>query len=563
MTGLAVENTVSPAAEEPVVKPLHGRGAGPDLANLIDRTPEKYKLSSSTAGLTAFFGLLYLYLCQRPIWHTDIWGHLVYGKALVAAGQLPATEPVLPLGKGLPFVDTAWLSQVVGYEVFAWLGLAGLQGVTAIGGLLIAACAFVSVVKASGSRWAGLGAVLVTLALQWADLMVLRPQLAGLVLFSITLLVLTDPKKPLWPLIGIPCLFALWSNLHGSFPVGLLLLAAFAVGRWLDVYARCRYLLVAARDREFIYLVLLLQLSAAATLLNPYGLSIYSTVMQFSAHPNLQDLTEWQPLTLRTTLGQITAVVAFGLAACYRHTRRKIQTWELLSVVGLGLMALWSHRMIVWWAPLAGYLLGWHISSLWTPKPIASADETTAATTSRSGKWTVVTVGLIWIFFGFSSLGTRLIHGKVATYDVATSDYTPVKATRYLVKNPPIGQVFNVYEWGDYLQWAGPENLQVFVNSHAHQVPREVWQHYMQIIEQNAGWDDLLDRYSVNTVILDTEFRQSFIRRLKDEAKWKLTYEDQRAAIFTRRKPLGAAAVSAAKQAATKAASPATADEAH
>ena len=83
-----------------------------------------------------------------------------------------------------------------------------------------------------------------------------------------------------------------------------------------------------------------------------------------------------------------------------------------------------------------------------------------------------------------SPFGVAVIHGKHADLGRATSQFTPRFAAEFLTKHPPQGPVFNTYEWGDYLQWAGPRDLQLFVNSHAHLVPRDVWQAYMQVMPQ-------------------------------------------------------------------------------
>ena len=78
----------------------------------------------------------------------------------------------------------------------------------------------------------------------------------------------------------------------------------------------------------------------------------------------------------------------------------------------------------------------------------------------------------------------------------------------------------------------------MFVNSHAHLVPREVWLHYLQVIEQSAGWEEVFDRYGVNTVVVDPKFREPLIRRLKDNTAWKVGYQDSRAVVFVRKSPI-------------------------
>jgi hypothetical protein len=196
---------------------------------------------------------------------------------------------------------------------------------------------------------------------------------------------------------------------------------------------------------------------------------------------------------------------------------------------------LWSARFLTWWAPAAAILSVTHLHAClrrWSPWRAAPSPS------PCSGKWTVVTLGLAWIFLGYSPLGMRLLHNRQPALEKSVSEYTPLGAVQYLRESPPQGLVFNTYEWGDYLQWAGPEGLQVFVNSHAHLAPREVWQHYLQVIEQSAGWEEVFDRYGVNTVVVDTQFREPLIRRMKDHAGWKVGYQDRRSAVFVRKSPI-------------------------
>ncbi len=86
----------------------------------------------------------------------------------------------------------------------------------------------------------------------------------------------------------------------------------------------------------------------------------------------------------------------------------------------------------------------------------------------------------MWIFFAFTPFGLRVIHGPKAAAKSPHAANTPVGAAAHLVKNPPVGQIFNTYEWGDYLGFAGPRGMKVFVNSHAHLVHPDIWKHYLR-----------------------------------------------------------------------------------
>ena len=101
----------------------------------------------------------------------------------------------------------------------------------------------------------------------------------------------------------------------------------------------------------------------------------------------------------------------------------------------------------------------------------------------------------------------------------------------------PRGQIFNTYEWGDYLLWAGPPKLKVFLASHVHLVPREVWNDYIAISNVASGWEELLDRYGVNVIILDNVSHTPLIGRLREE-DWQKTYADNVGVVLVRRKSI-------------------------
>ena len=513
---------------------------GPDLSALEDHVPLHLRAPRALAGLTLTVGLVFLFFCFRPLWHTDVWGHLAYGRLIWQTQSLPVTEPLMPLAQGVRFVDTAWLSQLIGFGAISSLGVPGLQGLYALSVSICAGLLAWRVYRTSRHGWFALSAVLLFLTVTWSQLIVHRPQLAGMVCF-VGLLALCTSRKPHkadW--LMVPVLFAAWANLHGSFLMGLALLGCFVLGRAVDVMRRTGSLRSVLRDDRTRRRFLLLELAAVAVLLNPYGIGLYAEALQISSNPNLQELTEWAPLSLRDGQGQMFALVAVLLGMLYRWSPRRVRAWEVLALIGFGGAALWSSRLLVWWTPVAALLVATHGYAVWrvsrhlplVPEPAP-----------RAGKWSVVTVGLVWICFAYSPLGVKVMHGrnpefKTPEFKKVVFSYTPVAAVEYLKKNPPQGMVFNIYEWGDYLQWNGPQGMKVFVNSHAHLVPREVWQAYMQIIEQRSGWEDALDRYGVNTIVLDRDHREPLIKRLKEDEKWKVGFEQDGQVVFLRKKPI-------------------------
>ncbi|MBS0205866.1 MAG: hypothetical protein JSS49_23445 [Planctomycetes bacterium] len=494
--------------------------------------PHALRASRVMAGLVLALGITYLFFCIRPVWHTDVWGHLSYGRLIWETRSLPATEPLMPLARGVDFVDTAWLSQILGYVTMKTLGIAGLQGLYAISVTICTSLLVAQTYRTTRHGWFSLLAMVSFLVIAWSPLAIIRPQMAGLACFVMLLTRVSSRRLHRSDWLLIPLLFTVWANLHGSFMIGLFLLGSVTIGRAFDLFRRTGSVSAILRDHRSRRNLLLLELACAAVLLNPYGIGIYTSALQIASNPNLNDLIEWHPLGLKEARGTIFGTVAIALAILYRSSPRRVRSWEVLALVVLGWSALTTSRMLVWWAPVAALLLAIHGHAVWRRwrrQPVVGEAPV------RAGKWTVVVVGLIWIFFAYSPLGVRLVHGKVTRLERVVSPDTPLAVVEYLRMTRPQSQIFNTYEWGDFLQWAGPGKLKVFVNSHAHLVPRDVWQAYMQISEAQTGWEETLDRYGVNVVVVDNANRAALIKKLKENDKWWLDFEQDGQVVFVRR----------------------------
>lgn len=509
---------------------------------LEDKVPERLKASAMTAGFALVLGLMYVLLSYRPLWHTDIWGHLSYGRLIVASKSVPVTEPLMPLASGVPFVDTAWLSQAIGFVAMDRLGITALSFLYAASITLAAALLAWRGYRRSRSAGIALAGVVLWCWGCWQHLNIMRPQMAGILCFVLLLTLLTSRSRCTWHWFVVPALFAAWANLHGSFVVGLVLLAGMAFGRTLDLAVRCGEFRAIRRDSQVRRYVLMLELAAAAVLLNPYGVRLYAEVVNVANNPNVADLVEWGPLQLRMAQGQATAVIALLLIVLYRLSPRRVTAAEVLLLFGFGAAAMWTSRMLVWWVPLAVTFGMQHASAIWHQWRSVSEGE---AVVHRSGRWSVITVGIVWLCFAFTPFGGRVMHGNEGKLkqERLVSRQTPLGVVAHLKKladqnRLPRGQAFNTYEWGDYLLWAGPPKFKVFLASHVHLVPREVWNDYVAISGVAAGWEDLLDRYGVNVIVVDTATHATLIGRLRENENWRLSYSDNVGAVFLRRKAI-------------------------
>ncbi len=494
------------------------------------------RATRAIAGLVCMAGLVFLFFGNRPLGQSDVWGQLVYGRTISQLRSLPTTEPLLPLAKGMPFVDTAWLSQLIVLGVMDGAGVAGLKSLYAASIAVCVALLAWSSYRTSRNGSVAAYAVLAFLLVAWDSLSALQAPLAGLVCFVALLSRCTGRQTRAGDWLLIPVLFAAWANLHVSFVFGLCLLACFAVGRMLDVLRRTGSLKLTLCDTRARRNMLLLELAAVAVLLNPYGPGLYAEVLSHSMNPNLRDLAEWKPLSVRTFAGQMFVLVVVVLAMIYRWSPRRVRTWEVLALAGFGVASLWSSGNLIWWASIAALLLAQHAySTMRAVQHLAFAGKPVP----RRALWSAVIVGILGFCFAYSPLGGRLLSGKETELKRAVAVGTPVAATEYLKAHPPRGLVFNVHEWGDYLHWAGPPGIELFANSSVHLVPLDVWLRYQQVLDQRGNWEEVLDRFAVNTIVLDTRRHGSLVAMLKHKAEvWNPAFEQDGQVILTRRKAL-------------------------
>ena len=513
----------------------------PDASVLEDKTPEWCRMSGASAAFGVLLGLVLIVFANRPLWHSDLWDHINYGFHTLQHRSVADTEPLLPLAKGMPLVNSAWGSQVVMALVFQTqkLGLPGLQFGYAL--LIVVAMGFVgyAVTRRSGSVVAGMMSSLILLAVNWQQFLIIRPQLAGVCFFCAVLAMLVlkfDRRQPAW--FVWPVLFAVWANVHGSFAMGLFLMGLYTIGTAMDLIFSTRSLRQTLASRRLWKLILLTQLSATAVLLNPNGLTIYHEVLRVGSHPNVQTMYEWDPLTLRMKQGQAFAAAAVVLLLLLRLSPRRLRSAELLPLLVLGLMAMWSGRMINWFAPLAGLMIGCHGAAVC--REFTGRLRRTVPY-QRTGLWTVVNLGLCWVFFGLTALGVQSIHGRAPDVRRSLSAETPISLLEYLSTNDDTvsrGVAFVPAEWSGFLMQFGPPTLKPMVNLHVHVIPEEVWTDYVRLLEGPGDWDGLLDRYAINMAITNKITQARLTRLLRESDQYEIKYEDAQAAVFHRKHPI-------------------------
>jgi hypothetical protein len=351
------------------------------------QAPARFALTTWSVVATALLCLAFILLNALPLWHTDIWGHLKFGQWIVENRALPEHEPFADLAdKQSPYISFGWLSQVALYFVFE-LGAraAGGDELRQLAGgaqFLVTLHALLAVLRwgilfAALRRLSGSGAVasagmVLAMVLSIPSIGVLRPQAFVEPLAAAILYVLSGPVLSKRGLAAIVLIMILWANLHGSFLIGVVLVAgcvAYQVVK-ASIEARGHELRPALLGGLFRTLTLLLV--ACAAFVNPRGPLLYRDALELSRNANIREMDEWRAIPWGTPamylfLGSLVLLALTLIATWYLRPRAErftqhlpLMLFHVLIVFVLGVQTYFHLRLFPWWALLVPWVLAPH-----------------------------------------------------------------------------------------------------------------------------------------------------------------------------------------------------------
>lgn len=478
----------------------------------------------------ALAGLLVLLLCHE--WFgPDIWYHLYLGGRIAATGSAQPADHLILQQAG--FINFYWLFQLLVRGLYAGGGL------DAVSGLFIVAwgTAFGAWLRTVGAFRAGAWGPLLALAavLVCQTRFEPRPEVFSYAFLALQICWLSTWNGPGAParkeFIRFVLVQAVWSNVHGYFVFGPLLVGLKLVSVWLDAPD------AAGRRPALSGLWVLLGLTACASLASPFGLRNAEGV-----------LTLWRFL---------------------RDMHLEVQ--EFLPPTG-SFMALWTVKLF--WLGWAGLMLTGVYVLCTTPRRalfallLAAVGLTLAATSFRNIPLLVflgaplTAIGLRIVArlplpdrffapgFGFAclALGAWTVSGGFYESLASPSAFgiresvsaSPVRFAGYLRTAEFRGVIFNSPADGGYLEFHFP-GLQLYGDSRFVEAPPV--RAYLAACRDPVAFAELHRQHGFDAALLRVADSGELIASLLHSGEWVLAYGDpHRAFLVNVRRPLGAAA---------------------
>ena len=107
---------------------------------------------------------------------------------------------------------------------------------------------------------------------------------------------------------------------------------------------------------------------------------------------------------------------------------------------------------------------------------------------------------------------------------------TPLEAIEYLRKTPG-GNLFNDMSYGSYIIWALPEQM-VFIDPRIELYPAELWLDYIRISAAIPGWEEQLEGYGIQTLMLSPQEQAGLIQAAQASGRWREIYSDTASVIL-------------------------------
>jgi hypothetical protein len=450
----------------------------------------------------------------------DIWWHLRTGQWILSHGQVPTTNPFSSFAMGEPWVAYSWLFEILVYGLYRHFGLSGMLFFTVAMALLITLTVHLLVRQCQLPFVVEVSLVALTLVgLQ--PLMSPRPWLVSIVFFALQLLILrhaitTGKHSIIWLL---PVLYAVWANLHIQFIYGLAVIFLLA-GEGLILAILGRELPSEKSQRIPIKSLLLMGATCVlAALVNPYGLHLYRQVLEFILLTDaFRSVQESQPLSFRSLSEWIVVMLAV-VASFILGSKRRLLPFPMLLLL-LGCFLGFGSRRDVWVTLLATAFI---ISDCAMIRFHPSAFRWTLGTAAALLVGLAIGVGLI----------ARYRQLSEASLQTVVEQRYPVRAVEFVRRNNYDGPLFNSFDWGGYLIWSLPRipvSIDGRGNVHRHRVASvlQTWMGY-------PGWDS--DRELMESQIVIAELKRPLTALLRQDARFRLVYEDSTAAVFVRNSP--------------------------
>ncbi len=470
--------------------------------------------------------ILYMVTFINNIPDYDLWARLAVGSIFFQIGHLFKHDIFSYLPTKDLWVDHEWGSSVVFYFFTRYFGEWGIFALNAI----ILSAIFILIIKIiklqTDDEEAGIFyfTFLGFSLLPGIDYLI-RCQIFTYLFFTLWIYLLERVKRGENKLIWIfPVTMLLWANMHGGFLAGIGLILIYAFGEMFNRKNSLKYFRILA-------LILLV------TLINPYGMDLWSYIIEASLMPRPY-IKEWTSISLsgpfhvfggikiHVLVGFMIFVLLTFASGIKLFLQREKPDWTKIILVIVLLYLGVKHQRHTEFFTLA-------VSGLFYHRYVNLFSAVDGFIKNKlNGKtyqiWKAIEYG-----FGYFLLGAICIYviPKLSNSMIVNPSNYPVGSLEFIKQNNISGNLATKFEWGSYALWKLYPRCKVLIDGRYEEVySNEIYAEAMQFSEHGKNWQEILRKYHSDILVLSKGvYTRSDLSSLTD---WKLVYEDRVSALL-------------------------------
>jgi hypothetical protein len=493
--------------------------------------PEGEALKDKPGSSLLFVGvvaalLVFLMAARTPL-DTDLWWHLRAGAETLRLGQPVLVDTLSYTRAGEAWINHSWLAEVLMTLLFRWAGFLGLG--LAVAGLAAFSLAWVYRQSYGPALWRAFVVILAALVI--APVWSARPQILSLVCLVAVNQIVIDFQNGKGRLFWLVPLFVLWSNLHGGYVLGLILLGSALAGGALERLLKQED---APSWKALLELGGWTLAGAAAVLVNPNGLNMWRIPFQTVGVEVLQQaIPEWASPDFHQAVQLPFLLLLVGLIGALGLAGKALRVGEVLKLVLFATLGLVARRNFGPFALLAAPIFaqaGWMVieramNGLRIGKKGVSGSRDLPVGVQKA--FNLVIVALL----ALAAFGKLFVVTQPSLVGMYEQQSFPTGAVNWLKQNQPQGRLFNAYEWGGYLTWRLPE-YPVFVDGRTDLFGDEIIGEWLKVVKAEPGWETVLEGWKVQLVLLPPGY--PLVGEI-ERAGWRMLYSDDLAVLYQKR----------------------------
>lgn len=489
------------------------------------------------------------------LFDSDFWWHISTGRYIVENRVIPDKDPfsyteILEENKNLLperenfLLKQYWLSQVIFFLIF---DNSGAKGIIILRAIILTMVIFMILWQLK--RWnTSFYIAFILIFFVYLDALRYtgeRPVLFSILLTPLVFIILEHfrEKKGKTIFLLLPVML-LWSNLHGGFIIGNILIVVYMTIEGIKIVLKK----TSYTGPDIVIFFAATGLALALSYMNPTGWQAFSIALSPKYKFLEVGIQEYQPpfmLYLHKlspiNYGHAVLMTLFPIVLIIRNKKMDLTSLVLLS--GLFVMALKTGRYSIYYSSIAAMIFGREIDPLFRSLLAKLSDTLRPRVLSA---FIVVTI-LSSIFFSFGIFKYHFL-----TLDIARGSFVPIDAVNFISENKLPGNMLNSHPFGGYLAWRLYPWKKTFIDTRW--LNYTLQSEYAWITgavetlsekelpkEQTPLWKRLLNHYKINFIVIQTldvyGTVPKLLLKLSDDEEWVPVYCEPIAVIFIKNIP--------------------------